>query len=45
MVSVFACYLIAYTIGIMESKFKQIYNFNYGYWIGKSAIQKLKHQV
>ena len=25
----------------MESKFKQIYYSNYGYWRGKSAIQKL----
>ena len=25
----------------MESKFKQIYYFNDGYWRGKNAIQKL----
>ena len=38
---VFACYLIAYIIRIMESKFKQIYYSNDGYWRGKTAIQKL----
>ena len=37
----FACYLIAYIIRIMESKFKQICYSNDGYWRGKSAIQKL----
>ena len=41
MVLVFACYLIAYIIRIKESKFKQIYCSNDGYWRGKIAIQKL----
>ena len=38
---VFACYLIAYIIKIMKSKFKQIYHSNDGYWRGKTAIRKL----
>ena len=41
LVLVFACYLIAYIIRIMESKLKQIYYSNDGYWRGKTAIQKL----
>ena len=41
LVLVLACYLIAYIISIMESKFKQIYYSNDGYWRGKSVIQKL----
>ena len=35
------CYLIAYIIRKMDEKFKQIYYSDYGYWRGKSAIQKL----
>ena len=41
LILVFACYLIAYIIRIMESKFKQIYYSDDGYWKGKSAIQEL----
>ena len=41
MVLVFACYLIAYIIRIMKSKFKQIYYSNDGYWRGKTAVPKL----
>ena len=36
-----AFYLIVYIIRKMESKFKQIYYSDDGYWRGKSAIQKL----
>ena len=43
---VFTCYLIAYIIKIMKSKFKQIYYFNDGYWRGKLQYKNhLKHQV
>ena len=41
MVVVSAFYLIAYIIIRIESKFKQIYCSDDGYWRGKSAIQKL----
>ena len=37
----FACYLIAYIMRIMNSKLKQIYYSNDGYWKGEGAIQKL----
>ena len=41
LVLVFACYLIAYIIRIMKSKFKQIYYSNDGFLKGKTAKQKL----
>ena len=41
MVAVYAYYLIAYIIRRMDKKFEQIYYSDYGYWRGKSAIQKL----
>ena len=41
MVAVHVFYLIAYIVGKMNKKFKQIYYSDDGYWRGKSAIQKL----
>ena len=41
MALVFACYLIAYIIRMMDEKFNQIYHSDDGYWRGKSAIQSL----
>ena len=41
LILVFACYLIACIIRIIESKFKQIYYSSDGYWRRKSAMRKL----